>query len=130
MAIGPTIDNGFYYDVDLDRPLHQDDLDALEKRMKELAKTGYAVIKKKVSWAEAREVFVERGETYKVEILDENIDRDDRPGLYYHEEYVDMCRGPHVPNMSFCQHFKIMKVAGARSEERRVGKECRARWWR
>ncbi len=113
MAIGPTIDNGFYYDIDIDRPLHQDDLDALEKRMKELAKTGYTVIKKKVSWAEAREVFVERGESYKVEILDENIDRDDRPGLYYHEEYVDMCRGPHVPNMSFCQHFKIMKVAGA-----------------
>ncbi|RUO44004.1 threonine--tRNA ligase [Aliidiomarina taiwanensis] len=113
MAIGPTIDNGFYYDVDIDRPLHQDDLDALEKRMKELAKTGYAVIKKKVSWAEAREVFVERGESYKVEILDENIARDDRPGLYHHEEYIDMCRGPHVPNMSFCQHFKIMKVAGA-----------------
>ncbi|MCO4320898.1 threonine--tRNA ligase [Aliidiomarina quisquiliarum] len=113
MAIGPTIDNGFYYDIDLDRPLHQDDLDALEQRMKELAKTGYTVVKKKVSWAEAREVFVERGESYKIEILDENIDRDDRPGLYYHEEYVDMCRGPHVPNMSFCQHFKIMKVAGA-----------------
>ena len=113
MAIGPTIDNGFYYDVDIDRPLHQDDLDALEKRMKELAKTGYSVIKKKVSWGEAREVFVERGESYKVEILDENIERDDRPGLYHHEEYIDMCRGPHVPNMSFCQHFKIMKVAGA-----------------
>lgn len=113
MAIGPTIDNGFYYDVDIDRPLHQDGLDALEKRMKELAKTGYQVIKKKVSWAEAREVFVERGESYKVEILDENIERDDRPGLYHHEEYIDMCRGPHVPNMSFCQHFKVMKVAGA-----------------
>ncbi len=113
MAIGPTIDNGFYYDIDLDRPLHQDDLDALEKRMKELAKTGYAVIKKKMSWAEAREVFVQRGESYKVEILDENISQDDRPALYHHEEYVDMCRGPHVPNMSFCQHFKVMKVAGA-----------------
>ena len=45
--------------------------------------------------------------------VDENIDKDDRPGLYHHEEYVDMCRGPHVPNMKFCQHFKIMKVAGA-----------------
>lgn len=113
MAIGPTIENGFYYDVDIDRPLHQEELDALEQRMKELAKTGYAVIKKKVSWAEAREVFVQRGESYKVEILDENIAQDDRPGLYHHEEYIDMCRGPHVPNMSFCQHFKVMKVAGA-----------------
>jgi len=113
MAIGPTIDNGFYYDVDIDRPLLQDDLDALEKRMQELQNTNYDVVKKRVSWEEAREVFVQRGESYKVEILDENIARDDRPGLYHHEEYVDMCRGPHVPNMRFCQHFKIMKVAGA-----------------
>ncbi|RUO35067.1 threonine--tRNA ligase [Aliidiomarina soli] len=113
MAIGPTIDNGFYYDVDIDRPLSQDDLQALEKRMQELAKTDYDVVKKKVSWAEAREVFVERSEPYKVEILDDNISKDDRPGLYHHEEYVDMCRGPHVPNMRFCRHFKVMKVAGA-----------------
>ena len=113
MAIGPTIDNGFYYDIDLDRTISQDDLQALEKRMQELMKTEYDVIKKKVSWAEARQVFVERDEPYKVEILDENIDRDDRPGLYHHEEYIDMCRGPHVPNMRFCKHFKIMKVAGA-----------------
>lgn len=113
MAIGPTIDNGFYYDVDIDKPLLQEDLDALEKRMQELQKTGYDVVKKRVSWEEARETFVQRGESYKVEILDENVARDDRPGLYYHEEYIDMCRGPHVPNMRFCQHFKIMKVAGA-----------------
>ncbi|WP_411358307.1 threonine--tRNA ligase [Pseudidiomarina salilacus] len=113
MAIGPVIDNGFYYDVDLDRALTQDDLDALEKRMLQLAKTEYDVIKKKVSWKEAREVFVERHEPYKVEILDDDISQDDRPGLYHHEEYVDMCRGPHVPNMRFCQHFKIMKSAGA-----------------
>ena len=105
MAIGPTIDNGFYYDVDIDRPLSQEDLDALEKRMQELQSTNYDVVKKKVSWDEAREVFVQRGESYKVEILDENIARDDRPGLYHHEEYIDMCRGPHVPNMRFCQHF-------------------------
>ncbi|KFZ29863.1 threonine--tRNA ligase [Pseudidiomarina atlantica] len=113
MAIGPVIDNGFYYDVDLDRALTQEDLDALEKRMLQLAKTEYDVIKKKVSWKEAREVFVERHEPYKVEILDDDISQDDRPGLYHHEEYVDMCRGPHVPNMRFCQHFKIMKSAGA-----------------
>ncbi len=113
MAIGPTIDNGFYYDIDLDHSLSQDDLDAIEKRMLELAKTNYDVVKKTVSWQEARDTFAARGETYKMEILDENIARDDRPGLYHHEEYIDMCRGPHVPNMKFCQHFKIMKVAGA-----------------
>ncbi|MCW8090629.1 threonine--tRNA ligase [Alteromonas sp. ASW11-130] len=113
MAIGPTIDNGFYYDVDMPHSLTQEDLQKLEKRMLELAKTNYDVIKKKVSWAEAREAFAQRGETYKIEILDENISQEDRPGLYHHEEYVDMCRGPHVPNMRFCHHFKLMKVAGA-----------------
>ena len=113
MAIGPTIDNGFYYDIDMEHSLSQEDLDAIEKRMLQLAKTNYDVVKKNVSWQEARDTFEARGETYKMEILDENIAKDDRPGLYHHEEYVDMCRGPHVPNMKFCQNFKIMKVAGA-----------------
>ena len=113
MAIGPTIDNGFYYDIDMEHSLSQDDLEAIEKRMLQLAKTNYDVIKKTVSWQEARDAFAARGEMYKIQILDENIAKDDRPGLYHHEEYIDMCRGPHVPNMRFCQHFKIMKVAGA-----------------
>lgn len=113
MAIGPVIDNGFYYDVELDRALSQEDLDALEARMQALAKTEYDVVKKKVSWQEARETFTKRHEPYKVQILDEDIQKSDKPGLYHHEEYIDMCRGPHVPNMRFCQHFKIMKSAGA-----------------
>ncbi|WP_448555506.1 threonine--tRNA ligase [Thalassotalea montiporae] len=113
MAIGPTIDNGFYYDIDLEQALNDDDLAKLEKRMLELAKTNYAVVKKTVSWQEARDTFEARGESYKMEILDENIEKDDRPGLYHHEEYIDMCRGPHVPNMKHCHHFKLMNVAGA-----------------
>jgi len=113
MAIGPTIDNGFYYDIDMEHSLTAEDLEKLEKRMLELAKTNYDVVKKVVTWQEARDAFEARGETYKMEILDENISRDDTPGLYHHEEYIDMCRGPHVPNMKFCHHFKIMKVAGA-----------------
>lgn len=113
MAIGPVIDNGFYYDIDVDHTFTQEDLEKLEKRMKELAKTEYEVIKKKVSWKEARETFVDRHEPYKVEILDEDIPTDAKPGLYHHQEYIDMCRGPHVPNMKFCQHFKVMKMAGA-----------------
>ena len=113
MAIGPTIENGFYYDVDLDHSLTQEDIDAIEKRMLELAKTNYDVIKTPVSWQEARDTFEKRGEPYKMAILDENIERTATPALYHHEEYIDMCRGPHVPNMRFCQHFKLMKVAGA-----------------
>ncbi|ALP41052.1 threonine--tRNA ligase [Aeromonas schubertii] len=113
MAIGPVIDNGFYYDVDLDRSLTDEDLAALEARMLELASKDYDVVKKKVSWQEARDAFEARGETYKMEILDQNIARDDRPGLYHHEEYIDMCRGPHVPNTRHCHHFKLQKIAGA-----------------
>jgi threonyl-tRNA synthetase len=113
MAIGPVIENGFYYDVDLEHTITEEDVVALEKRMFELAKTNYAVIKRKVSWEEARSTFEGRGEQYKMIILDEDIAKDDRPGLYHHEEYIDMCRGPHVPNMGFCHHFKLMRISGA-----------------
>lgn len=113
MAIGPTIDNGFYYDVDMEHTLSPEDIEKLEKRMLELAKKDYDVVKKVVSWQEARDTFVARNEPYKVKILDENIEKTDTPGLYHHEEYIDMCRGPHVPNMRFCHHFKLQKVAGA-----------------
>ncbi|WP_317931767.1 threonine--tRNA ligase [Halioxenophilus sp. WMMB6] len=113
MAIGPTIENGFYYDIDMEHKLTEEDVEALEKRMQALAATNYEVVKKKVSWAEARDTFIARGEEYKVRILDEDIAKDDQPGLYHHEEYIDMCRGPHVPNMSFCQHFKLQRVSGA-----------------
>src|SRR3954468_8341717 len=98
MAIGPTIDSGFYYDVDLEEKLTDENIAALEARMLELAKTEYDVVKKVVSWQEAHDTFEARGETYKLEILDRDIPKDAKPGLYHHEEYVDMCRGPHVPN--------------------------------
>jgi threonyl-tRNA synthetase len=113
MAIGPTIDNGFYYDVDLEQKLTDEDIARLEARMLELAKTEYDVVKKKVSWQEAYNVFSARGENYKLEILDRDVPKDATPGLYHHEEYVDMCRGPHVPNMRFCLNFKLMRVSGA-----------------
>ncbi|MGP1959036.1 MAG: threonine--tRNA ligase [Arsenophonus sp. NC-CH8-MAG3] len=113
MAIAPIIENGFYYDVNLDHPLTQEDLKKLEQRMHELSAKNYDVIKKLVSWKEARDMFVARGEDYKVKILDENINKDDYLTLYYHEEYIDMCKGPHVPNMRFCHYFKLQKVVGA-----------------
>lgn len=113
MAIGPTIENGFYYDVDLAHKLGDDDIERLEARMHELAKTEYDVVKKNVSWQEAYDVFTARGEQYKLEILERDVPRDATPGLYHHEEYVDMCRGPHVPNMRFCANFKLMRTSGA-----------------
>ena len=113
MAIGPTIENGFYYDIDMEHRLTEEDLAEIEKRMLQLAKTNYEVVKKTVSWQEAYDTFGERDEPYKREILDQNIRKDDQPGLYHHEEYVDMCRGPHVPTMKFCHHFKLMRISGA-----------------
>ncbi|MDD9857073.1 MAG: threonine--tRNA ligase, partial [Gammaproteobacteria bacterium] len=113
MAIGPVIEGGFYYDIDLEHRITDADLAAIEARMRELAKSDYAVVKEKVSWDEARRVFTERDEPYKLEILDRDIDRSERPGLYHHLEYVDMCRGPHVPRMGLCRHFKLLRVSGA-----------------
>lgn len=113
MAIGPTIDNGFYYDIDADFAINDEEIKLLEKRMAQLAKANYKVVKKVGSWQEARDTFVARGEDYKIQILDENIPKDSTPALYHHEEYIDMCRGPHVPSMKFCQNFKLMKVSGA-----------------
>jgi threonyl-tRNA synthetase len=113
MAIGPTIENGFYYDVDLEQKLTDDDMVALEARMLQLAKTEYDVVKQVATWQEAHDAFSARGEIYKLEILERDIPKDATPGLYHHEEYVDMCRGPHVPNMRFCTNFKLMRTSGA-----------------
>ena len=112
MAIGPIIENGFYYDIDLDHSLSQEDLDKIEKRMKDLAKTKYRVIKKVVPKKTAVKVFEERKELYKLEILKE-IKDEETVGLYYHDEYIDMCRGPHVNSMTHIKALKLTHVAGA-----------------
>ena len=112
MAIGPIIENGFYYDVDLERSLTQEDLDSLETRMKTLAKTKYQVIKKVTPKKDAVKIFKERKEPYKLEIL-KDIPDDETVGLYHHEEYIDMCRGPHVNTMAHIKAFKLTHVAGA-----------------
>ncbi|BFM21391.1 threonine--tRNA ligase [Gilvimarinus japonicus] len=114
MAIGPVIDNGFYYDIEYERTLTPEDLTAIEKRIKDLIKTDYDVIKKMTPIADARKVFDERNESYKVELIDGLIAAGEQAvGLYHHEEYVDMCRGPHVPNTRVMRHFKLMRVSGA-----------------
>ena len=112
MAIGPIIENGFYYDIDLEHSLTQEDLDSLETRMKNLAKTKYQVIKKVTPKKDAVKIFKERKEPYKLEIL-KDIPDDETVGLYYHEEYIDMCRGPHVNTMAHIKAFKLTHVAGA-----------------
>ena len=112
MAIGPVIQDGFYYDIDTETPLTLDDLQKIESRMNELIKKDYDVIREVVSHDKAMQTFIERDEPYKQEIIDE-ISDNEIIKLYYHEEYTDMCRGPHVPNTRHLRHFKLTKLAGA-----------------
>ncbi len=112
MAIGPVIDKGFYYDIAYKRSFTEEDLASIEQRMKELAKKNYPVIREVVSRERAIEVFKQRGESYKVQIAEE-IPDDEIIALYHHEEYIDMCRGPHVPDTRYLQAFKLTHLAGA-----------------
>ena len=112
MVIGPVIDNGFYYDIAYERPFKAEELEAIEARMQELIATHYDVIKKVTPRAEVIEIFKARNESYKLQLVDDMPDESSM-GLYYHEEYIDMCRGPHVPNTRFLAHMKLTKISGA-----------------
>ncbi|WP_042416523.1 threonine--tRNA ligase [Comamonas aquatica] len=112
MVIGPVIDEGFYYDISYERPFTPEDMAAIEARMKELIAQDYDVIKKMTPRADVIKVFQERGEDYKLRLVEDMPD-EQAMGLYYHQEYVDMCRGPHVPNTRFLKVFKLTKLAGA-----------------
>lgn len=112
MVIGPVIEDGFYYDIWHERPFTPDDLAAIEQRMRELIDKDYDVVKKMTPRAEVIAVFKSRGEDYKLRLIDDMPDAQ-AMGLYYHEEYVDMCRGPHVPNTRFLKVFKLTRISGA-----------------
>ena len=112
MVIGPVIDEGFYYDIYSERPFTPDDMAAIEQRMKELIDTEYDVVKKMTPRDEVIKVFGERGEDYKLRLVEDMPD-EKQMGLYYHQEYVDMCRGPHVPNTRFLKVFKLTRISGA-----------------
>ncbi|MES2719461.1 MAG: threonine--tRNA ligase [Pseudomonadota bacterium] len=112
MVIGPVISEGFYYDIAYERPFTPDDLAAIEARMNELIAKDYDVIKKVTPRAEVIATFQARGEDYKLRLVDDMPD-EQAMGLYHHEEYVDMCRGPHVPNTRFLKVFKLTKLSGA-----------------
>ncbi|WP_369584396.1 threonine--tRNA ligase [Kingella oralis] len=113
MVIGPVIEDGFYYDIFSEKPFTPDDIAAIETRMKELINQDYDVIKKMTPRAEVIEIFKQRGEDYKLRLIDDMADDITAMGMYYHQEYVDMCRGPHVPNTRFLKNFKLTKVSGA-----------------
>ena len=114
LAIGPTIEDGFYYDVETETAISADDLEKIEAEMKKIIKNKSSITKKLVTKSEALKVFKSKKEPYKEIIINES-DQEDNFQLYFqdHEEFVDLCRGPHLPNLDFIGAFKLTKVSGA-----------------
>ena len=112
MVIGPVIENGFYYDIAVEKPFTSEDLKKIEDRMRRLIKQKYDVIKKIAPREEVITEFQNRKEEYKLKLI-ADMPEEEAMGLYYHQEYLDMCRGPHVPNTRFLENFKLTKVSGA-----------------
>ncbi len=107
--VGPVVDEGFYYDFKVDSKISEEDLPKIEKAMKEIAKKGYEITKSTMSRAEAQKRFVD--DELKLAVMSK-IKGDDF-GIYTQGEFFDLCRGPHLPNTKFLQHFKLTKIAGA-----------------
>ncbi len=112
VTIGPSIKDGFYYDFDRDTHFTPESLETIEKRMKEIAQKKLSFIRKVVSREEARELFEKTGETYKLELLDA-IEPGQDVSLYFLGNFVDLCRGPHIPHSGLLKAFKLLSVAGA-----------------
>ncbi|HEX5381638.1 MAG TPA: threonine--tRNA ligase [Acinetobacter sp.] len=112
MVIGPVIEDGFYYDIFSAKPFTPEDMAAIEERMKKLIDQDYDVIKKMTPREEVIAEFTARGEDYKLRLI-ADMPNETQMGLYYHQDYLDMCRGPHVPNTKFLKAFKLTKMSGA-----------------
>ena len=111
IAIGPAIENGFYYDFLRDTPFSPEDFEKIEQKMAEIAGQALPFSHKTISRQEAIEMFRQQGEKYKVELLEEI--EDDTVSIYQQGSFVDLCRGPHIPNTSWVKDFKLLRVAGA-----------------
>ena len=118
VTIGPTTRDGFYYDFKRDKPFSSEEIEQIEERMRELAGQDLSIVREELPKAEAVELFRGMGEDYKVEIL--SGIPDDTVSLYRQGDWVDLCRGPHLPSTGLIQAFKLTSVAGAywRGDER------------
>ncbi|HAK51701.1 MAG TPA: threonine--tRNA ligase, partial [Gammaproteobacteria bacterium] len=112
VTIGPTVEDGFYYDFAYERPFTPEDLESIEKRMTDLSRENLTVERSLMSRDEAIELFKQKGEDYKVQII-EDIPNEQDLSFYQQGDFVDLCRGPHIPNTGKLQAFKLTKVAGA-----------------
>ncbi|UTH16296.1 threonine--tRNA ligase [Macrococcus epidermidis] len=109
LSIGPVIENGFYYDIDLDQSISESDLSKIEKEMKKIQKENLTFIRSEISYEEAKNVF--KDNSYKVNIIESH--KDEQLSIYQQGEFTDLCTGPHVPSTKYVNHFKLTKVAGA-----------------
>ncbi len=114
LAIGPTIENGFYYDVSTETPISVEDLPKIENEMKRILENKSNIVKSLHSEKDAKKMFKQKGETLKIEIIDD-AEQTDNFQIYRNadEDFIDLCRGPHLPNLSFIGAFKLTKVSGA-----------------
>ena len=112
LAIGPTVKNGFYYDFDLDTPLTHDDIEKIEEEMNKIINEDLKFKRKNVSREEALKLMSEKGEDYKVELIND-LDESENISLYEQGDFTDLCRGPHIPSTKFIKAFKLTSVAGA-----------------
>lgn len=112
LGVGPVIENGFYYDIDLEQSLTPEDLPAIEKEMKKIINENLEIVRKEVSRAEAIELFKEMDDEYKLELIDA-IPEDETVTLYQQGEFIDLCRGVHVPSTGKLKEFKLLNIAGA-----------------
>ncbi|HKL43123.1 MAG TPA: threonine--tRNA ligase [Clostridia bacterium] len=112
LAIGPTIDNGFYYDIDSEHTFVEEDLEKIEKEMKKIVKEKLEVERFELPRDEAIEFVKERDEDYKIELI-QDLPEGETISFYKQGEFVDLCRGPHIPNTKFVKAFKLLSVAGA-----------------
>ena len=112
LTIGPPIDSGFYYDIDLDRSFVPEDLKEIEKRMSKLAKRGFPIERDEIDRTDALKLFEERGESYKIEMINE-LPAGETISIYRQGDFVDLCRGPHMSSTSKLKHFRLLSVAGA-----------------
>ncbi|RKY52323.1 MAG: threonine--tRNA ligase, partial [Candidatus Neomarinimicrobiota bacterium] len=112
VTIGPAIENRFYYDFDIEPPLTDADLKGIEERMNEIIKADYPIVRKEKKRDELIKLFSDLGEDYKVEII-KDIEEAETLSVYYQGDFVDLCRGPHIPSTGKIKAFKLLNVAGA-----------------
>ncbi|HOC09972.1 MAG TPA: TGS domain-containing protein, partial [Bacillota bacterium] len=112
LAIGPAIQDGFYYDFDVERPFSTDDLAAIEEEMAKIVKEDLPLVRHEMAKDDAIKYFADKGETYKVELI-EGLEEDEPISFYSQGEFTDLCAGPHVPSTGRVRAFKLLSVAGA-----------------